>query len=275
MKFSVLMSLYIKEKSDFFDLAMKSIYEQTLLPSEVVIVHDGPLTNDLYETISFWKQKLPVVEVILDKNEGLGNALNAGLNKCKHELIARVDTDDINVHFRFEKQTEYMVRNKDVALCGGHISEFLDEPAVIKGHRKVPVGSKLQSYFNRRNPINHMTVMFRKSSILAVGGYKDLCFMEDYYLWLRLHANDFKLVNLDETLVLARVGNGMLERRRGFIYFKSELKMLSKIIKLGVCRKPSTMIFFLCRALLRIVPSRILSFAYRKTRHDNSHLLNN
>lgn len=273
MNLSILMSLYHKEDEKFLSLAMDSLTKQTVQPFEVVLVHDGKLTNELYNEIDNWRNKLNIVDVKLETNQGLGKALNIGLQHCSCDYVARFDTDDINHPARFEKQLNFLKRNPDVSLCGGHIAEFNFTPETLTGHRVVNIGDSSVMRINRQNPFNHMTVMFKKQCVLDVGGYQHLHFMEDYYLWLRLHAAKKKLINLDEVLVYARVGNGMLERRRGAKYVKSEFKILSKILKLGVCRKPSTIAFFTIRAGLRLLPESALSIVYKKTRTNKEAVL--
>ncbi|MGF1708926.1 glycosyltransferase [Enterovibrio baiacu] len=266
------MSLYKKEDEKFLSLAMESIYHQTTKPKEVVLVHDGGLNESLYRVLDSWREKLNIVDVKLETNQGLGRALNIGLQHCSCDYVARFDTDDINHPTRFEKQLDFLKSNPDVSLCGGHIAEFNFTPEAVSGHRTVKIGGSSVMRINRQNPFNHMTVMFKKQCVLDVGGYQHLHFMEDYYLWLRLHAANKKLINIDEVLVYARVGNGMLERRRGAKYAKSEFQILSKIFKLGVCRKPSTIAFFSVRAGLRLLPESLLTKVYKKTR--SSHYTN-
>ncbi|MDC9620352.1 glycosyltransferase [Xenorhabdus sp. XENO-7] len=260
--FSVLMSIYNKEQPSFFDHALHSVYEQTYKSNEVVIVQDGKLNQELYQIIEKWRKKLPIKDVILEKNQGLGIALNAGLNSCTNDLIIRVDTDDINKPDRFEIQYTYMKNNPNITVCGCHIAEFDKDPSDIKGYRCVPIGDEINSTINKRNPINHMTSCFRKEHILSVGGYQHLTYMEDYYLWVRLYVKGFKLENLDKVLVLARTGKNMLKRRRGLIYFRSEIKMLIKLLKLNIENKYSTIIYFSIRAFIRLIPSSILSKIY-------------
>ncbi|ALO40938.1 glycosyltransferase [Pseudoalteromonas phenolica] len=263
--FSVLCSLYYKEQPDFLNACLESISNQTLLPSEVVIVHDGPLTGELYKVLNRWKVQLPLKEVILKENVGLGKALNIGLESCSHELVIRVDTDDINLPHRFYEQVEFMQSNPDVAVSSGHIEEFHHCPTSPSNIRKVPVQNlKVQSL--KRNPINHMACIFLKSKIIAAGGYKHLMFMEDYYLWLRVLANGLKIKNLNKVLVKARTGNGMLERRRGIVYAKSELKLMKSIYKLGLTKNPIILSRFILRSGSRLLPKQALKLVYKTQR---------
>ncbi|WP_233218468.1 glycosyltransferase [Photobacterium sp. GB-210] len=263
---SVLISIYYREESDNLDLCLKSLFQQSMKAKEIIIVHDGPLTDDLYECLSYWKVKLPIVEVILEKNVGLGCALNIGLNRCQYDLVARVDTDDINLPNRFEIQYEYMSKNIHIAMCGSHISEFEENPEQIVSMRKVPVGDAIKKFIFKRNPFNHMTVMYRKSAVINSGSYQDLKFMEDYYLWIRMYLKGFELDNLDMVLVNARIGNGMLERRKGFDYYKSELRFMKYLLNADVPNKPRIAGRFLIRSHIRLLPKSLLRRVYKITR---------
>ncbi|WP_232610790.1 glycosyltransferase [Photobacterium phosphoreum] len=267
MNFSILMSLYKKEKSSYLDSCLESIYKQTIKCDNIVIVHDGPLTPELYSILDKWKYFLQINEVKLPKNIGLGRALNEGLKYCKYDLVGRVDTDDINLPERFEKQYRYMQQNKNVAVTSSHIAEFDQDCDQITGKRMVPLYDRLHKVIHIRNPINHMTVMFRKKVIIKVGGYQHFPNMEDYYLWVRVYDKGYIISNMDEVLVLARVGNGMLERRQGWSYFKTEIKFLKKLIHMNsVKRKPKIILIFIIRACTRILPPYLLSIFYRSTR---------
>ncbi|WP_305818612.1 glycosyltransferase [Photobacterium leiognathi] len=238
MFFSILMSIYKNEKAEFFEQCMDSIYNQSLQSKDIVIVHDGPLKSELYQVLDKWKSLLPITEIVLPENVGLGEALNTGLIHCKYDLVARVDTDDINLPNRFQIQYEYMTNNPDTVMCGSHISEFEDRPEEIVSLRKVPLGNEIAKCIFKRNPFNHMSVMYRKSAVLDSGGYKHLKFMEDYYLWVRMHLKGYKLDNIDLVLVNARIGNGMLERRKGIDYYKSELKFMKYLLNTDIPNKP-------------------------------------
>lgn len=263
MSFSVLMSVYYKEDPFFLDQALESLFNQTKQVSDVVIVHDGPLTTGLYEILDKWKIKLPINEVILDQNVGLGIALNKGLENCKFDLVARVDTDDINSANRFEIQYEHMINNLDVAICGSHVTEFDKDPSKISSERKVPIGKNINDFIFKRNPFNHMTVMYRKSAVIDCGSYQHLQFMEDYYLWIRMYLKGYKLNNLDMFLVNARVGNGMLERRKGIDYCKSELKIMKYLLKENIPNKLSVAGIFLTRSFIRLLPKSLLKSVYK------------
>lgn len=216
-KFSVLMSVYAKENPEHFRLALQSnLVEQTLLPDEMVLVCDGPLTPALDAVISEFEEKCPDILRVhrLTENGGLGKALNSGMEQCRYDWIARADSDDVCDKHRFEIQMNYLQKHPEVDILGSCIDEFEEswqEPVRKKimplSHEGVVEMGKF------RNPINHMTVVFRKTVILAAGSYQHLPYMEDYYMWIRAICNGARAENLPQYLVHARVGNGMAQRR--------------------------------------------------------------
>lgn len=261
--FSVLMSLYIKENPIFLDDCLKSLYEQTVQADEVVIVLDGPITQSLRNVLDKWHLKLPIKLVPLPENVGLGAALNCGLDKCSYPIVARMDTDDICVAQRFELQLNEFLKNKELALLGGTISEFDGDVSNIIGKRTVESDfNKIKHLAKFRNPFNHMTVMFKKDAVLNAGGYVHHHVMEDYNLWLRMLSRNNIVSNLPDILVNARAGMGMLSRRRGYSYIKSELQLAKLKYKLGIQNLPGVICVFFLRAAPRIMPGFIFKKIY-------------
>ena len=230
-KFSVLMSVYNKEKPENLDLSLKSILvNQTCVPNEVILVKDGPLTVDLDKVVNKYQKKFKDIlkTVSLDKCSGLGNALNVGLSNCKYNLVARMDSDDVSVPNRFEKQIKYMVKHPKVVACGGYIGEFENDPNEPLRLKRIPLTyDEILKYSKLRNPMNHVTVCFRKKDIQEVGGYMHLQYLEDHYLWARILASKKILENIPEILVRVRVGNGFNSRRGSKMYI-SGWKFLQK-----------------------------------------------
>lgn len=236
-KYSVLMSLYIKEKPEYLELAIKSMAKQTQMPDEIVVVKDGKITPELQEVLDKYSSAYPGLFNIIGykTNRGLGVALNYGLKHCRNELIARMDTDDISVSNRCKKQVDFLTSHKDISIVGGQITEFVDEINNKVGKRIVPcTDRKLKKYLKKRCPFNHMSVMFRKSDILDAGNYRNWFWNEDYYLWIRLALKNKKFANLSDTLVFVRVGAGMYQRRGGIKYFDSEKKIQELMRKRGM-----------------------------------------
>lgn len=264
MKFSVLMSLYIKENAQHLDECLASLAAQTLAADEIVIVLDGPITDELEHTLNAWQSKLPIKKHPLPENVGLGRALNHGLQHCTHDWVFRMDTDDICVPTRFEQQVNFIRENPDTVLLGGQIKEFSSSPTETGNTRTVPTEpGQIYCFAKKKNPFNHMTIAFNKDNIIAHGGYQHHLFMEDYNLWLRVIAKDKHVHNLDKVLVLVRAGDAMLARRKGLNYVRSEWQLYKLKNKLGFHNTVFGILLFLARAIPRLLPSKLLSIVYK------------
>lgn len=215
-KYSVLMSVYYGDRPDWLRLSIESILNQTVSTDDFVIVCDGPLSKELNKVLDEYSEKNDCVHVFhLQKNMGLGIALAFGVERCKNELIARMDADDISLNCRAELELQlHGSGNYDVV--GGEILEFIDDPERPVAIRNVPeYASKERDFFIYRNPLNHVSVMFKKSSVLRVGNYCDMPYREDYYLWIRMLEKGATFYNIQKPLVLVRAGDAMYRRRAG------------------------------------------------------------
>lgn len=225
-KFSVVTSVYRNDKPEFVRVALDSmLVEQTLKPSEIVLVRDGSVPVDLERLLFEYEAKYSDVMHILrlDKNGGLGNALKLGVENATYSLVARMDSDDICLPKRFEKQVAYMAEHQECDIVGGQMTEFIGEPTNVVGKRVVPESNEaIYEYMKSRCALNHVTVMFRKDTILKVGNYQDWFWNEDYYLWVRMMMNKCVFANLSDVLVNVRSGEDQYARRGGMKYFKSE-----------------------------------------------------
>lgn len=267
MKFSVLISVYYKENPEYFKIALESCFhKQTLKPNEVIIVKDGPLTDELNNIIKNFSTEAPVKIVNLDKNMGLGIALAKGIEASSNEIIARMDGDDISLHDRFLKQLKFFKKHPETTILGGQIAEFIDEPARIVGIRNVPTESKeINNYLKYRCPFNHMTVMFKRSHVLSVGNYQHWHFNEDYYLWVRMALASYKFSNLPDKLVNVRVGEDMYKRRGGWEYFKSEARLQRYMWENKVISAPLLIYNILGRFVIQVLmPNNIRGYIFKK-----------
>lgn len=233
-KFSVLMSVYIKENPKFLDESLNSILvKQSIIPDELVLVKDGPLTDELELVIDKYSSKFPSILIIINlaNNVGLGEALNFGLQRCSHELIARMDSDDICAYNRFERQLKYFNSNPKLDLVGSNIVEFFDSPDNPKFVKICPADIEcIRKMMKRRNAINHVSVMFKKEAVIKAGGYMHFSYMEDYYLWVRMLKNNCNMININENLVFVRTGKEMFKRRGNPESIRSWFK-LQKVMK--------------------------------------------
>lgn len=260
------MSVYYKEKAEYLQLALASIINQTLKPDEIVLVQDGKLTEELQAVITDYLQKYPDIfkTYALQQNQGLGKALNFGMQKCGNELIARMDTDDIAEPNRFELQIKEFEQDKELTLCGGQIAEFADNPNQITGYRNVPLKhNKILTFAKKRNPFNHMTVMFRKQAVQSVGGYMDMPYFEDYWLWARLFKAGYKAKNIDAVLVKVRAGQDMIARRGGLNYAKCIIRFEKAIHKIGIISLAEMAGYIALRSIVSIIPGSLRLMIYR------------
>lgn len=272
MKYSVLMSVYKNEKANFFAQAVDSLLNQTVAPDQIVLVRDGEVYSELQETIDRYVNGYPDIFTYLplDENGGLGKALRYGLEYCRNELVGRMDSDDISVPYRFERQLEFMSNNPDVDIVGGNISEFVSDPAVVADYRIVPqTNDEISAYLKKRNPFNHMTVMFKRSSVEKAGSYEDFYLFEDYYLWVRMYIAGVVFANIDEILVNVRIGD-MSSRRGGMRYYRSCARLLKYMRKNHIIGfvdevKQSTVRF--CGYVL--LPNKMREWAYKRFLRKN------
>lgn len=227
--YSVLMSVYRKEKPVFLEQAMESIYNQTIKTNDFILVCDGPLNEGLDEVIAEMQKKFGTVLHVhrLPQNGGLGNALNVGIKDCKNELVARMDSDDIAYADRCERQLQVFAKHPEINVCSGIVEEFTTDPLKVDTRRVLPEkNDKIIKFAKKRNPFNHPCVMYKKSAVEAVGSYQDFYLLEDYYLWLRMLMAGYQGYNLQEPLLHMRAGSDMYRRRSGYRYAKSQIYLL-------------------------------------------------
>lgn len=266
MDFSVSISVYEKDNPQYFEIALESIFRQTVKPSEVVLVVDGPVpeaTSQIIEKVQNSHKNLKVF--FLEKNLGHGEARRFGLANCSCGLVAIMDSDDICVPDRFEKQLRCFERDKDLSVVGGQICEFEDDVENVVGIRKVPLkNSEIKQYLKLRCPFNQVTVMFRKSHVDSAGGFLDWYCEEDYYLWVRMFLAGFKFKNLADNLVFVRMNHDSYRRRAGLRYFKSEAALQIYMYKYKVISFLRLIINILIRFVVQVViPNRLRRWLFK------------
>lgn len=269
MNFSTLLSVYHKEDPNFLEQALTSIWDdQTLKPTQIVLVQDGPSTAELNAVIDKWQNNLgsALTIVPLEKNLGLGAALNEGLQYCKHDLVARMDTDDIAMPTRFEKQIDFMQQNPDIAASSAQIEEWNVELTQKLNQRILPTDpSQVKQFAKRRSPLSHPVAIFRKSIVNEVGGYPPLRKAQDYALWSLLLSKNYQLANLPDFLLRMRTGNEMLDRR-GWSYFKEEYKLLKFQKETGFLSLFDFTMNVALKGVLRLSPNFVKRLAYKVAR---------
>lgn len=264
--YSVLMSVYYKEKAEFLRLAMDSIWNQTVPTDDFVLVCDGPLTTELDTVIEEMQQTHTELLVIsLDINSGLGNALNVGIKHCKNELVARMDSDDISYPDRCEKQLIIFRDNPELSICSGTVQEFTDSTEKIDSERILPEKQeKILKFAKKRNPFNHPCVMYKKSAVETAGGYQDFYLLEDYYLWIRMLQKRSTGYNLQEPLLWMRAGSDMYKRRAGWKYARSQKALFKYMKDSGFISEGQYMKSTITRTASSLMPNGLREFAYKK-----------
>ena len=264
--FSVLLSVYYKESPLYLQQSIDSIFTQIRQPDEIILVKDGSLTLELDYVIELYMQKYSNFRVVeLSVNQGLGQALNEGLKHCSYDIIARMDTDDIAKPDRFEKQLAVFEKYPDIDVVGAWIDEFEDNISNVKSVRKLPeFHDSIRQFAKRRNPMNHPVVMFRKSAVLAAGGYQHLPLFEDYYLWVRMLMNGAKFYNIQECLLFFRFSPEMFKRRGGWKYAVNEFRFLRMMRNMHFISFVEFIQNIFIRFSTRIIPNSLRSFIYKK-----------
>ena len=262
--FAVLMSVYARDRADFFEDAFRSVtVDQTLPPDQVVLVVDGPLPPALRARVEavVSASSVPVTLVRLPVNGGLGPALRAGLARCDHEIVARMDADDVSLPTRFEIQVPLVRSGLDVV--GSALLEFADDPAVISRRRDVHTDpSRIQAGARFRQTLNHPSVVFRASAVDAAGGYQDLPSLEDYLLFARMIHRGARVGNVAEPLVLYRVGAGSYARRGGMRLLRSELALQREFRRAGFTTRTQWVRNLAVRGGYRVAPERLRKAGY-------------
>lgn len=216
--------VYSADRADAFKNAIDSILQQTLAPAEIIIAIDGPVLQGIEDIIAGLGARVGVCRS--ETNIGLPNILNKTLASASHEFVFRMDADDISCSDRFEKQWAALQAVPSLDLLGGQIKEFITDHKMGTSKRIVPLDQKsIERRLRYRNPFNHMTVVFRKSFVERVGGYRDIQRFEDYDLWARMISAGAACANMVDCLCLVRHGHDFAERRSGFDYAKSEIKL--------------------------------------------------
>ncbi|WP_368162434.1 glycosyltransferase [Aeromonas sp. s6] len=267
-RFSVLLSLYCKESPAYFTQAMRSIWhDQTMKPSQVVLVKDGPLTHELDAEVEYWISELgdAITIVALSHNQGLAVALNQGLQYCKYDLVARMDTDDIAMPERFKLQVEFMNSNHDIAVSSGFIEEWNSDFSMKISSRWLPLSHEsITKFAKMRSPISHPASIFRKSVIIQVGGYPDV-YPEDHLLWIRVLQSGFKLANLPKLLLRMRTGDDFITRR-GFKFLKGELLTYHIMYRSNFLTLNQFFKVSILRSLVRLAPNFLKVILYKRMR---------
>lgn len=266
-EYSVLMSVYVKEKPEYLRQSMESIWNQTVPTNDFVLVCDGPLNAELDAVIEEMQEKFAerLNVVRLEKNGGLGNALNMGIKYCKNELVARMDSDDIAYPNRCERQLKIFVEKPEVSICSGIVEEFSVNSEIVEARRVPPeTQEEIIEFAKSRNPFNHPCVMYKKSAVEAVGSYQDFYLLEDYYLWLRMLFVGYEGYNIQEPLLHMRAGSEMYKRRAGWKYAQTQRKLLKFMNDQGFIENGQYIKNSVIRSGSSLAPNWLRKFMFEK-----------
>ena len=265
-KYSVLMSLYAKEKPEYLKVAIDSMINQTVIPDEIVIVKDGILTKDLENILSVYDNKYPNLFNIVGykENRGLGAALNYGLEHCKNELVARMDTDDISKPNRCEKQLKKFAENPELSIVGAWVDEFYSTPDEVVSTRAVPTEYKdIYNFAKKRSAFNHPVVMYRRSKVLEYNGYADLRRNQDVDLFGRMLYSGCKAENIGESLLYFRSNDELAKRRKSWENTKSYINTIKRFWKMGYSSLGDFMMIAVAQTGMYIMPVKIQHWVYK------------
>ena len=270
MEFSVLITVYEKEKPYNLRKSLLSSYRQTIRPTEIVLVCDGELTQELYDEIEQIKSEIPILKVYqLSSNVGSGPASCFGVKKCNTDLIARMDSDDYSEKTRFEKQINAFKENPNLIMVGTNILEKNTEFTALK---TVPEKTEeIREYSKFRNPFNNPSSMMKKEYILKVGNYRKFRYLEDYDLTMRLiHDNPTKdFLNIQEPLVIMQTNNSSYLRRGGLLYVKTEFFLQADFYRRGYISKVELCRNIFIRNIVRVMPNSMRKLIYKKKMRES------
>ena len=264
MKFSVLISVYFKETPTHLSECLESLIHQTVKANEIILVEDGKLNDGLYDVINRFSEKFHTLKIVsYEENMGLGYALQHGLQHCSHELVARMDADDICYPERFEKELDIFQSHPEIAVVSSWISTFSKDISQIENIKTIPeFDHEIKEYAISRNPVNHPACMFRKSKVLEAGNYKPFYLLEDYYLWIRMINKGYIFYNIQEPLVYFRQSNDTFERRGGIRYIQSDIRLQTYAFRSGFINIRQYIRNLGIRVFVRLVPNKIRKYLY-------------
>lgn len=265
MEYSILQTVYKSDSPVYLKLTIESMLSQTLRSDDYVLVEDGPLPEELESVVVFYEKNYPEIHVVrLPSNVGLGKALNEGLPVCRNELVARMDSDDISLPERCEKQVRAFENDPELDIVGCPVKEFVGTPDNVVGQRDVPIDNEsIHKYVHRRDPFNHPTVMYRKSKVMKYGPYGDYRKNQDTDLWIKLLSNGCKAINIDEYLLMFRFDEGTYRKRKSWTNTKTLINIRWKAFKDKNCSLWDFIVVSGAQLAIYIMPSGLQRFIYQ------------
>lgn len=267
LKFSVIMSIYKNDNPEYLQVALDSIIHQTLVPDEIVLIADGPVPQSLIDVVENTKARFADLHAYYQKkNRGLGGALRIAVEKAQYDYLARMDSDDISLPDRFEKQMKCFEEDHELAVVGGMITEFVDSPEHVVSKRILPLDdSSIKRFMQSRCGVNHVTVVMKKSELLRAGNYQQDFKQEDYFLWVRMIEAGCKFRNIPDIVVNVRSGRDQFARRGGMAYYKDVLALNKWMWQHGLISLPKMIYNDMVRGTVQfLLPNSVRTWVYQR-----------
>lgn len=269
-KYTVLMSIYKNDKPEWIEQAILSMLNQTMKPDEVLILVDGYISKEIKSVLKLFEKESIINIKYFEENRGLGPVLRDGVIIAKNELIARMDADDISVPERCELQLKNFQEKPYLDLVGGYFYEFMNDLDEKVSLKKYPItNEEIKKFAKRRNPFAHPSVMFRKSSVIRCGNYRDVNLCEDYDLWSRMLLNKCNCENINKPILNMRVDENFYDRRGGFDYMKKIINFKYTLLQRHFCSIFDFCYSALASILVCVIPNRLRERVYLKYLRDN------
>lgn len=261
---SVLMSVHDKESVDNLRDAMRSLHKQTLPPSKIILIEDGPLGQELRKEIRRWQRRLRsrLLRIKNKTNMGLTASLNRSMEYVTTPFVARMDSDDISHSKRFERQIRFLLTHPDIAVVGGFVKEF--DLSGIHNLRQYPLTHEdALRLIHRSSPLAHPAVMMR-SEIFHNGIRYDERYRtsQDIALWFDLICADYHIANIPYMVLYFRLSESIYKRRgrdKAWDEFRIYCNGIRRLHGIATWRY----IWPLGRLCCRLLPSPLIKILYR------------
>lgn len=262
-----MMSVYKNENPAYFSQAMDSMLSQTVPPSEIVLVEDGPLTDSLYKVIDRYVSKNEIIKIVpLKENVGLGKALLVGSDACTYEYIARMDTDDYSSPNRMELTLSEFDKDSELMMVGTQIAEFVTDYTEPITMTNLPLEHKdILKYSKRRDPFRHPAITIKRKALYGAGNYNgDILYFEDWDLFNRVLSSGYKTKNIPEVCVYVRVSPDFYARRGGARYLKSVIRFKVGEYRRGYFTFSDMVISLVPHVIVGVAPNWLRALIYKK-----------
>ncbi len=273
MSYSFLMSVYKKETADALRLSVGSMLDQTVPPEQIVLVKDGPLTEELDRVIAEYEAAHGSVFTVVgyEENRGLAYALNFGLAACRNELVARMDSDDYSMPTRCEKQLAAFAADPELVMVGTNMQFFTESIDRVSSDVRVYPSDidEIRRALRRVSPFSHPSVMYKRSEVLACGGYDEtLRRRQDMDLFSRLIVHEKKkATNLQESLLLFHRDGAYYLRNKNKESCKNRIAVQKRIYKRGDCTLSDYLYVWTVMTVSRMIPNKLYGFLYAKLKN--------